>query len=516
MAAGKHSAPEERYTYDEGDSFDYQEETAPDEAFSDAADYDGAAPEDYAEGETGAYGYDGGYGDDYDEYEDEYEDAGEKKGFFASLLSLLRREKHDDEDDYAPEDEYTPEDGADYAGDGAYGYAGDEAIGSAYEPAQEKFSPESYETGYPDAYPPEDVPADNGDAYYDDGSAYDAQVYDGDYQDIPREEAYPEDETDQEGPYRENEVFDEYGNPLYGDGQDGYEDYYGDERAPSRVPYIVAGVAAAVAVLAILFALLTLLGGKGKSEKTAEQETAAVTPEVIMPQEASAELPASTPEAAGSIALLENGILVPGEQGSVVPQRDTPRTLESFAGTTMIGNSFVEGMQLWSDIEKLEYVCADGVSLDNMIGNYLYFVTVRPYSSIYLTLGLNEIGWPVDSFISKYEKVIDYIRSDAYSPNATIYITSVFPVEEIMETTAAESGSTISLSTIQTFNERLKDMCQRKGCWYLDVYSALANERGYLPSDVAADDHVHFEKTGYRIWTDYLLNHYVDESLVEG
>ena len=58
-------------------------------------------------------------------------------------------------------------------------------------------------------------------------------------------------------------------------------------------------------------------------------------------------------------------------------------------------------------------------------------------------------------------------------------------------------------------------MCARKGCWYLDVYSALAGPDGYLPADVAADDHIHFEKTGYRIWTDYLRNHYVDESMLE-
>ncbi|MBQ2895390.1 MAG: hypothetical protein IJE26_01615 [Oscillospiraceae bacterium] len=299
-----------------------------------------------------------------------------------------------------------------------------------------------------------------------------------------------------------------------------YDDDFDDDDAVSLDSILTAvlGFLMVVALAVSVFAAFTLFSS-GKVEKAAEPTEAPVQ-ETMMPsqaeQQASGQLAAATPEPTGSKAVLTaEGILVPGERGPVVPERDTKKPLEEFATVTMIGNSFVEGMKLWSDIQ-CEYVCADGVSLDNMIGNHLYFVTVRDYDAIYLTLGLNEIGWPVDSFISKYEKVIDYIRSDAYSKTATIYITSVMPVEQLMETQKAESGQTIKLSTIQTFNEALKEMCQRKGCWYLDVYSALADETGYLPADIAADDHVHFEKTGYRIWTEYLQSHYVDESLVEG
>ncbi len=293
--------------------------------------------------------------------------------------------------------------------------------------------------------------------------------------------------------------------------------------------YVLLGAAGVLALVALIFAALTLagVGSSGKSAATAAATSPAASADAAA-QPSAAETTAASAASAdalattaptGSVALLQDGILVPGERGAVVPERDTQLALDAFAGTTMIGNSFVEGMQLWSDIDTCDYVCADGVSLDNMIGNYLYYATVRSYSSIYLTLGLNEIGWPVDSFISKYEAVIDYIRTapeQETTRKATIYVTSVMPVEKIMETVPAESGSTISLATIQEFNERLKQMCQEKGCWYLDVYSALADSEGYLPDDIAADDHVHFEKTGYRIWTDYLRNHYVDETLVEG
>ncbi|MBE6969098.1 MAG: hypothetical protein E7442_03115 [Ruminococcaceae bacterium] len=387
---------------------------------------------------------------------------------------------------------------------------------------------------------------------------YEDESYDDDYDEYEDEEeeprrgffksfgrkkkAEPEYEEFEEDREADDEYEDEYeeeeeektrfrlfgGRSRRGEDKDEYEryaepqDYEDDDDAIGldRIFTVILAVLMVVALAVSIFAVVTLLqSGAGEKGETAEQEAPAVM-ETIPPSEA--ELQASqtaaeaTPEPTGSRAVLtEDGILVPGERGPVVPERDVKKPIEEFATVTMIGNSFVEGMKLWSDI-SCEYVCADGVSLDNMIGNHLYFVTVRDYDAIYLTLGLNEIGWPVDSFISKYEKVIDYIRSDAYSKTATIYITSVMPVEKIMETQKAESGYTINLSKIQTFNKALQEMCQRKGVWYMDVYSALADAEGYLPADVAADDHVHFEKTGYRIWTEYLQSHYVDESLLEG
>ena len=380
----------------------------------------------------------------------------------------------------------------------------------------------------------DEYPADEwGDAEgYDPDGAYEPGEYADEYAG-----EYSEDGFDYDGSY------DEGGSTEYdyqadsGRGRGSEYDPYGDLRESTGTPgilYVLLGVIAALALAAVIFALITLIGGRNTEDKPSETPLVTEEPAMNAPETVPGELPggesglpaegtepvepAGTPEPTGKAAELDaNGAIVPSERGPVVPEREKKRTLESFVHACYIGNSFVNGMQLWSDIELGDYVCADGVSLDNMIGNYLYYTTVRSYDEIYITVGLNEIGWPVDTFIEKYEKVIDYIRSDAYDSTrtATIYITSIMPAEKIMETTPAESGSPIHLATILEFNERLKDMCQRKGCWYLDVYSALADAEGYLPDEIGTDDHIHFEKTGYRIWTDYMLNHYVDESLTE-
>ncbi|MCQ2438522.1 MAG: GDSL-type esterase/lipase family protein [Oscillospiraceae bacterium] len=456
------------------------------------------------------------------------------------------------DEDYVPREYAEEEYAADYLStepDGAY--EPEDYDPADYAPEEQAFEPEELFDGTQEENGAEEFDpfaalayrAANPEADYAAGEqaseadAYNPEEY-ADYGEEAYADEYAEDYADEYDEEYADEYADDYGDEPYDD--------FEEEEAPrrgartsrsSRGGGLTKMLLPALAVLslcalaAIAFAVVTLLGssaGRKKpnaapvpavtaapaAEETADP-TAGLTPAEIQAQGLATPDPAETTVSVKATRDAD-GRLVPYVGGAVVPNRGTKLSVDDFSHAAMIGNSFVEGMNLWSDINSMRYICADGVSLDNMIGNYLYYVTVQNYDSIYLCLGLNEIGWSADTFISKYEKVIDYIRSDgtAKTRNATIYIVSVMPVEKVMETTPAESGSTISKATIVEFNERLKTMCQEKGCWYLDVYSALADNEGYLPDSIAAADHVHFEKTGYSIWTNYLQTHYVDDALV--
>ena len=50
-------------------------------------------------------------------------------------------------------------------------------------------------------------------------------------------------------------------------------------------------------------------------------------------------------------------------------------------------------------------------------------------------------------------------------------------------------------------------MCIAKGYYFVDVYSCLCTEDGYLPSSIAAADGTHFATTGYATWYNYLRTH---------
>ena len=71
------------------------------------------------------------------------------------------------------------------------------------------------------------------------------------------------------------------------------------------------------------------------------------------------------------------------------------------------------------------------------------------------------------------------------------------------------------MERINNFNAALKQFCADSNCWYLDIYSMLLDEDGYLSADYAfAEDGKHFEKSGYVAWANYMKTHYVDDGLL--
>ena len=89
------------------------------------------------------------------------------------------------------------------------------------------------------------------------------------------------------------------------------------------------------------------------------------------------------------------------------------------------------------------------------------------------------------------------------NPGATIYIQSILPVERSQE------NRKIYKSTIQECNAALCRLAEESECYYLDVYSAIADGNGYL-RDGAAADGVHFAKTEHEKWDAYLLTHAIN------
>ena len=78
-----------------------------------------------------------------------------------------------------------------------------------------------------------------------------------------------------------------------------------------------------------------------------------------------------------------------------------------------------------------------------------------------------------------------------------------------------DPGEVQTMERIKNFNERLKEMCAEEQCWYVDIYSMLLDENGYLSIEYAFEgDGKHFEKSGYVAWANYLKSHYVDKSLI--
>lgn len=184
-----------------------------------------------------------------------------------------------------------------------------------------------------------------------------------------------------------------------------------------------------------------------------------------------------------------------------------------FADAAFMGNSLMDGFRTFSGLTTCDYYTATSMSvsavetkacikLDNgSMGTIMQGVTQKKYGKIYIELGINEIGYQKDSFISLYGKMLDKII--AAQPNCTIYVMGLTPVSQVK----SESGDTFSMDRVKEFNTSLRQLAADKGCYYMDMVSALADSTGFLPASETTDG-IHFSASVYKTWLQYVKTHY--------
>lgn len=221
-----------------------------------------------------------------------------------------------------------------------------------------------------------------------------------------------------------------------------------------------------------------------------------------------------TPTPSGAKAKRDGDLIVPADWGAIVPERAEAVYDSHFDRSCMIGNSLVEGFFMWSGVTNMRYIYGTGAVVNNVLGTLdLSPLTLNDpdyFQDIYLMFGLNEVGTDVNSFVQSYKTLLEYVRE--HQTKANIYVISVTPVTQEVD---ADPNEVQSMERINSFNSALKQLCADNNCWYLDIYSMLVDEYGYLSSDYAfAGDGKHFEKSGYVAWANYMKTHYVDEGLL--
>jgi len=201
----------------------------------------------------------------------------------------------------------------------------------------------------------------------------------------------------------------------------------------------------------------------------------------------------------------------PAPEGEAVDNR-------YFDDAAFVGDSRTDGFMLYSGIGTGENLTSNGLSIfklaekkaltiDGEKYTLLEALALKEYGKVYLSLGINELGYNNDKgFYKSYCAAIDEIRR--LQPNAVIYIQNLIPVNEAQ---AVESTGHDYLTNdhLRTYNDLLRQAAEEKQVVYLDLYSQFADENGSLPED-ASRDGVHLKKEPCRQWLDYLKTHTVD------
>lgn len=263
----------------------------------------------------------------------------------------------------------------------------------------------------------------------------------------------------------------------------------------------------------LLLSLVVLLVYFGKKEgiilaQPSETPTPSTTDGTAVPPSVAenpttvTQTPAPTPSPSEEVAA-----------GPDISARD-PVDDDYFSDAAFMGNSLMDGFRLFSGLTTCDYYAATSmtvvgattkacITLDNGTqGTLVQGLSQKDYGKIYILLGINEIGYDVDTFIDYYSQMLDEII--AAQPECDIYIMSLTPVSE-----AKSSGSdTFNMKRITEYNTALHQLAADKACYYMDLVAALAGPDGYLPANETTDG-VHFSAKVYSNWIDYVKTHYI-------
>jgi hypothetical protein len=199
-----------------------------------------------------------------------------------------------------------------------------------------------------------------------------------------------------------------------------------------------------------------------------------------------------------------------------------------FDDACFIGHSLIVGMETYSGLSNPDYYAVNGISAQRMLtydgfeldsthtnesgdtmpdtGTLSDVLNESSYGKIYIMLGTNELG-PEPSHLASYYSsmcsIVDTVKKT--QPGAKIYLISIPPVS----VSTSEESAYFNLENILSFNGKLAQVALEKQVYYLNIFSLLADDEGYLPDNSCMSDGIHFLSEQYYCILGYLKTHAV-------
>ncbi len=188
------------------------------------------------------------------------------------------------------------------------------------------------------------------------------------------------------------------------------------------------------------------------------------------------------------------------------------KTREFKENVAFIGDSRTQAFLMYTGLNNVTDYTNIGLMVDtavtkkivtNSSGEKITLLEDLKYKNIdtiYIMLGINELGWVYSSiFIKNYEELIDKIKE--IKPDCEIILQSIIPVTK----TKSDNDSIYNNNRITEYNTLIKEMANRKKIKFIDLVPVLADESGNLPEN-ASPDGIHLNKEYCLKWLEYLKN----------
>ena len=187
-----------------------------------------------------------------------------------------------------------------------------------------------------------------------------------------------------------------------------------------------------------------------------------------------------------------------------------------FANVCFLGDSLTQGMQIYSTgLPEASFCAYKGIGPNAVVNSTtctrrdgvqeipMEVLTAQQPKVLYILLGTNVLNRDGDysSFLTYYRLMLDMIAQAL--PNTQIYVQSITPVRP--EVRASHPG--LYKERLCEINDELSAIALEKGCVFLNLWEALADENGDLKAEYAQPDGYHLKPEGYTAWVDYLCSH---------
>ena len=179
-----------------------------------------------------------------------------------------------------------------------------------------------------------------------------------------------------------------------------------------------------------------------------------------------------------------------------------------FDDVLFIGDSRTEEMRDYARLGKADYFCAVGLTVFDVDQKALSLpgmgtvtldqvLSANQYGKIFISLGINECGYPMDSLMGAYTRLVEKIRDT--QPDATVVLQGIMTVSR----KKAASATYFQPAHLQLINDRIEALADGKQIYYIDVNDSFADSEGYLP-DYMSGDGCHLYAKYNVLWADWL------------
>ena len=182
-----------------------------------------------------------------------------------------------------------------------------------------------------------------------------------------------------------------------------------------------------------------------------------------------------------------------------------------FESALFIGDSRCEGLRRYGGIEGADWFTDVGLTVfeadekeleteDKGTVTLPQILDAGPYDSIYICLGINELGFGTDAISGAFSELISMIEEK--QPGAVIYLLANLHVTK----ERSESDPVFNNENIELLNTAISLLADFDRVYYLDANPLFDDAEGTMDKEYSFDN-THLYAKHYAAWTEFLRTH---------